>query len=53
MDISNPFRSIAPTVDADVLRVLVRTHTALTGMKGGGAGRSLLRAGAVSPASDG
>jgi predicted nucleotidyltransferase len=33
MDISNPFRSIAPTVDADVLRVLVRTHTALTGMK--------------------
>jgi predicted nucleotidyltransferase len=32
MDISNPFRSIAPTVDADVLR-LVRTHTALTGMK--------------------
>ena len=33
MDVSNPLRSIAPTVDADVLRVLVRSHAPLTGMK--------------------
>jgi predicted nucleotidyltransferase len=33
VDISNPFRSIAPTVDADVLHVLTRTHTSLTGVK--------------------
>jgi predicted nucleotidyltransferase len=33
VDISNPFRSIAPTVDADVLGVLTRTHSSLTGVK--------------------
>jgi predicted nucleotidyltransferase len=31
MDLSNPLRSLAPTVDADVLAVLARTHTSLTG----------------------
>ena len=33
MDISNPIRSVSPTVDADVLQVLVRTHGWLTGRK--------------------
>jgi predicted nucleotidyltransferase len=31
MDLSNPLRSLAPTVDADVLAVLAQTHTSLTG----------------------
>lgn len=31
MDLSNPLRSAAPTVDADVLAVLVRTHAPLSG----------------------
>ena len=31
MDASNPLRTIAPTVDADVLRVLALTHRALSG----------------------
>ncbi len=31
MDVANPLRSIAPTVDADVLAVLARTHAPLTG----------------------
>lgn len=33
MDITNPLRTIAPTVDADVLRVLAATHTGLTGAR--------------------
>lgn len=33
MDISNPLRSLVPTVDGDVLAVLVRSHTALTGRR--------------------
>ena len=31
MDWQNPLRSIAPTVDADVLQVLARTHEPVTG----------------------
>lgn len=31
MDPSNPLRTIAPTVDADVLQVLARTHRPLSG----------------------
>jgi predicted nucleotidyltransferase len=31
MDSGNPLRSVAPTVDADVLAVLARTRTTLTG----------------------
>ncbi len=31
MDWGNPLRSVAPTVDADVLAVLVRTHEPVTG----------------------
>ncbi|MFV1971163.1 MAG: nucleotidyltransferase domain-containing protein [Acidimicrobiia bacterium] len=31
MDWSNPLRTIAPTVDADVLQVLARTHEPVTG----------------------
>ena len=31
MDWQNPLRSIAPTVDADVLQVLARTHESVTG----------------------
>ncbi|WP_432561586.1 nucleotidyltransferase domain-containing protein [Kineococcus sp. SYSU DK003] len=31
MDLSNPLRTIAPTVDADVLQVLARTHRPLSG----------------------
>lgn len=31
MDAANPLRSIAPTVDADVLLVLARTHRAVSG----------------------
>jgi predicted nucleotidyltransferase len=33
VDVSNPLRSIAPTVDADVLAVLARTHAPLTGLR--------------------
>lgn len=33
MDLSNPLRSVAPTVDADVLAVLARTHAPLTGAR--------------------
>lgn len=33
MDISNPLRSVSPSVDADVLQVLVRSHGWLTGLK--------------------
>lgn len=33
VDISNPLRSISPTVDADVIRVLVGTHGPLTGLR--------------------
>ena len=33
MDWQNPLRSIAPTVDADVLQVLARTHEPVTGNK--------------------
>lgn len=33
MEISNPLRSLAPTVDADVLAVLVRSRAALTGRR--------------------
>lgn len=33
MDVSNPLRSIAPTVDADVLLVLARAHIPLTGAR--------------------
>ena len=32
MDLANPLRSIAPTVEADVLKVLAQTHAELTGM---------------------
>ena len=31
MDWQNPLRSISPTVDADVLQVLARTHESITG----------------------
>ncbi len=31
MDAANPLRTIAPTVDADVLKVLARTHRPLSG----------------------
>ena len=31
MDVSNPLRSVSPSVDADVLLVLLRTHRWLTG----------------------
>jgi DNA-binding PadR family transcriptional regulator len=33
MDLKNPLRSVAPTVDADVLAVLARTHAPLTGVR--------------------
>lgn len=33
MDPSNPLRSVAPTVEADVLHVLARTRASLTGAK--------------------
>lgn len=33
MDIANPLRSAIPTVDADVLLVLARTHAPLTGAR--------------------
>lgn len=33
MDLVNPLRTVAPTVDADVLRVLARTHAGLTGAR--------------------
>lgn len=33
MDTTNPLRSLAPTVDADVLAVLARSHAALTGRR--------------------
>lgn len=33
MDVSNPVRSLAPTVDADVLLVLLRTRAWLTGAR--------------------
>jgi predicted nucleotidyltransferase len=33
MDVANPLRSIAPTVEADVLGVLVGTHAPLTGLR--------------------
>lgn len=33
MNTTNPLRSVAPTVDADVLAVLVGTHAALTGAR--------------------
>ncbi len=33
MDTTNPIRSLAPTVDADVLAVLARSHAALTGAR--------------------
>lgn len=33
MDLSNPLRSVAPTVEADVLAVLAHTHAPLTGLR--------------------
>lgn len=33
MDLSNPLRSVAPSVEADVLGVLARTHVPLTGLR--------------------
>jgi predicted nucleotidyltransferase len=33
VDVSNPLRSVAPTVDGDVLAVLARSHLALTGAR--------------------
>jgi predicted nucleotidyltransferase len=33
VDVSNPLRSVSPSVDADVLQVLVRSHGWLTGLK--------------------
>lgn len=33
MDVANPLRSIAPTVEADVLAVLAGTHAPLTGLR--------------------
>jgi Nucleotidyltransferase domain len=33
MDPSNPFRTLAPSVDGDVIQVLARTHAPLTGAK--------------------
>lgn len=33
MDLSNPLRSVVPTVDADVLAVLARTHAPLSGAR--------------------
>lgn len=33
MDPTNPVRSVVPTVDADVLQVLARTHLGLTGAR--------------------
>ncbi|MGH9038944.1 MAG: nucleotidyltransferase domain-containing protein [Acidimicrobiia bacterium] len=33
MDVTNPLRSLTPTVDADVLAVLVKTHAPLTGAR--------------------
>lgn len=33
LDVANPIRSLAPTVDADVLLVLIRTHAWLTGAR--------------------
>lgn len=33
MELANPFRSLIPTVDADVLDVLTRTHAPLTGAR--------------------
>lgn len=33
MDVSNPVRSLAPSVDADLLPVLIRSHAWLTGAR--------------------
>lgn len=33
MDSQNPFRTLAPSVDGDVIQVLARTHAPLTGAK--------------------
>lgn len=33
MDVANPIRSLSPTVDADVLLILVRTHAWLSGKR--------------------
>jgi hypothetical protein len=33
MELSNPLRSVVPTVDADVLSVLARSHAPLTGLR--------------------
>lgn len=33
MDLVNPLRSVAPSVDSDVLAVLLRTHAPLTGQR--------------------
>jgi predicted nucleotidyltransferase len=33
MNLTNPVRSVAPTVDADVLAVLARNHTPLSGLQ--------------------
>jgi len=33
MDVTNPLRSLTPTVDSDVLAVLAHSHVALTGLR--------------------